>query len=313
MNHTQGLVSVIVPAFNAAPYVTSAVTSALNQTYPDVEIIVVDDASSDETVEAVRALKDDRVRLICHDRNYGPGAARNTGVEAARGRWIAFLDADDQMQRDRLQRLVRAITVAGEGFFVADDEWVCHDEPGVLTGVRRHLAGFKLDFGGREYLDLELRDYQHAGCPHLHALVPAAVVKLNSVRFPTDCHLGEDLEFYCSLFQLGLRLRLLASAGYLYRVTPGSISSDPARVRDLARVYRRLADDSRLGMEERRYFAAREKKLGREEEFLRVVSLVRSCRLGAGLLYATCHPRAVLECLRRVPDVIRRRCCRNAR
>lgn len=122
MRSVRGLVSVIIPTFNSSAYIAETLASVLSQTYAEIEVIVVDDASSDRTVDAVKAFADQRIKLVRHGRNRGPGAARNTGMAAAQGRWVAFVDSDDQMKADRVEKLVAAIADAGEGFFVADDE-----------------------------------------------------------------------------------------------------------------------------------------------------------------------------------------------
>lgn len=97
-------ISVVIPAYNRRQQVQRAIASALAQSLPPHEILVVDDASSDDTPAAVAALADPRLRLLRHDRNRGAGAARNTGVAAATGKWIAFLDSDDEWKPPKLER-----------------------------------------------------------------------------------------------------------------------------------------------------------------------------------------------------------------
>jgi glycosyltransferase involved in cell wall biosynthesis len=94
-------ISVIIPAFNAAAYIQRALESVLRQTRPADEIIVVDDGSTDGTAQAVRSL--DKGILLISQKNAGTGAARNTGIKAASGDWIAFLDADDLWLPEKLQ------------------------------------------------------------------------------------------------------------------------------------------------------------------------------------------------------------------
>ena len=99
----QPLVSAVVPAYNAARTLRAAVESILLQTVGDIEVIVVDDGSEDDTAEVARAIADPRVRLISQA-NLGASAARNAGIHSARGRYIAFLDADDLWLPDKLAR-----------------------------------------------------------------------------------------------------------------------------------------------------------------------------------------------------------------
>lgn len=103
-------VSVIIPCHNSAATVARAVKSVLDQSYPPFEIIVVDDQSSDSTVKVVKDLCewDDRVRLVTHEVNLGGGAARNSGIDAATGDIVAFLDADDIWLPIKLQTQLEA-------------------------------------------------------------------------------------------------------------------------------------------------------------------------------------------------------------
>jgi len=89
------LISVIMPVYNRAKIVTEAISSVLAQSYTDFELIVIDDGSTDGSTAAVKAFEDDRVRLITLPENSGPSAARNTGLDAAKGEIIAYLDSDN--------------------------------------------------------------------------------------------------------------------------------------------------------------------------------------------------------------------------
>lgn len=97
----QALVSVIVPTYNRAKLLEQAIRSVQRQTYERLEIIIVDDASIDNTAALVQTIDDSRIRYIRHDHNRGGAAARNTGIRAARGDYIAFLDDDDQWEPEK--------------------------------------------------------------------------------------------------------------------------------------------------------------------------------------------------------------------
>ncbi|WP_178917291.1 glycosyltransferase family 2 protein [Natronomonas gomsonensis] len=97
------LVSVIIPVYNRAGVLRRAIDSALAQTVEDIEVLVVDDGSTDDTA-AVVGDYDDRVRYLPHDRNRGRSAARNTGIDAATGEYVAFLDSDDRWLPHKLER-----------------------------------------------------------------------------------------------------------------------------------------------------------------------------------------------------------------
>lgn len=102
---TLPLVSVIMPAYNSAEFIGEAITSVLKQTYDRWELIIIDDASVDDTVKVAGEFirSDLRIRLISNKINNGAGAARNKGIEAARGSFIAFLDADDLWLPEKLE------------------------------------------------------------------------------------------------------------------------------------------------------------------------------------------------------------------
>jgi glycosyltransferase involved in cell wall biosynthesis len=112
-------VSVVIPTHNRRRLLGQAVRSALGQVGVEVEVIVVDDGSSDGTADAVASLGDDRVRVIRHRRPLGVAAARNAGAGAARAAWVALLDDDDLWAPDKLKRQLEAASAAEAGWVYA--------------------------------------------------------------------------------------------------------------------------------------------------------------------------------------------------
>ncbi|NPA54191.1 MAG: glycosyltransferase family 2 protein [Aquificae bacterium] len=96
-------VSVVLPTYNRAAYLDRAIRSVLNQSYSDFELIVVDDASKDNTEEVVKSFKDDRIVYIRNPKNLGGAGARNVGIKRAKGEFIAFQDSDDEWLPEKLK------------------------------------------------------------------------------------------------------------------------------------------------------------------------------------------------------------------
>ncbi|MDA3787608.1 MAG: glycosyltransferase family A protein, partial [Desulfobacula sp.] len=117
MKHTR--ISAVIPAYNSANFLSFAINSILKQTQPVDEIIVVDDGSTDETAQVLKHFGN---KIICiYQHNAGPSAARNKGIEYAKGDWVAFLDADDQWVSTKIEKQVRLIEKNPEIVLVAGD------------------------------------------------------------------------------------------------------------------------------------------------------------------------------------------------
>jgi len=106
INSKRPKVTVFIPVYNREQYVGEAIESILAQTFSDLEILLVDDGSTDHSVEKIRSFSDKRIRLVCNEGNLGIPKTRNKGVELARGQYIAMLDSDDRAYPERLEKQV---------------------------------------------------------------------------------------------------------------------------------------------------------------------------------------------------------------
>jgi glycosyltransferase involved in cell wall biosynthesis len=114
------LVSVVIPAYNVSRFIDAAISSVLNQTYKNIEIIVVDDCSTDDTAERITEYGD-KVRFVRHEINQGATAARNTGINVCRGELVAFLDGDDKWAPGKLEIFVDSFSKNPEVLFGFSD------------------------------------------------------------------------------------------------------------------------------------------------------------------------------------------------
>ncbi len=210
-------VTVLIAAYNAADFISRAIASALAQDGVRIELLVVDDASTDATRAVVEALaRDDaRVRLLALPRNGGPSVARNAGLDAARGDWIAVLDADDAFLPGRLAHLA-AIAGDAQADIVADNfryYEVAEDEIGdpalverdatEVIDIRRYVAG------ARPYA-------AEADLGLLKPMFSGAFMARHGLRYPADIRHGEDFLLMFDALRHGARLVLTRRPGYLY-------------------------------------------------------------------------------------------------
>lgn len=113
-------VSVIIPMHNSSKYIEECIGSVLNQSYKNFEVIVVDDNSADNSVSIVENMNNDRIKIIKLDQNVGAATARNTGINAATGKLICFLDSDDYWAFDKLEKQVELIEQNNYEFIYSD-------------------------------------------------------------------------------------------------------------------------------------------------------------------------------------------------
>jgi glycosyltransferase involved in cell wall biosynthesis len=200
-------VSVVVPTYNCADALSRTIESVLAQTLDDFELLIIDDASTDETEAVVTGYDDPRIHFFRHDTNRGGSAARNTGIEHACGRYVAFLDADDEWLPQKLERQVACLGAR-------DDKWIAaycgfdRIRAGRSSGLRRAIATRlggpenTRKEGGAELIDdsLLLNGFSTGGMSTL--LVERAVVDAMG-GFDESFQRRQDWEFRTRLLKRG--------------------------------------------------------------------------------------------------------------
>lgn len=161
-------ISVVIPAYNAEKYITRTIESVLGQTHRADEIIVVDDGSADNTAEVVRAFGD-KVILI-EQENAGASVARNTGIEAAKSKWIAFLDADDEWVAEKLQLQTEHLQRNAELVWTTSNYFNCYCKPEHCRVISDQGQSESL-LSGREYFEDYFDAYKIGTCGHMAAML----------------------------------------------------------------------------------------------------------------------------------------------
>lgn len=109
----EDLVSIIMPSYNTGRFIRESIESVLGQTCQNWELLIVDDGSTDDTLQVIKGVSDPRIRLFCNEKNSGAAVSRNRALREAKGRWIAFLDSDDLWHPEKLERQIRFMKETG--------------------------------------------------------------------------------------------------------------------------------------------------------------------------------------------------------
>ena len=246
-------VSVIIPTYNRAHSVVDAIASVLDQRYGDLELIVVDDGSTDDTASRVGAISDRRLRYV-RGRHGGVSAARNLGAQCAAGELLAFLDSDDLWQRDKLTHEVALLASHPEVDVVFSDLEKRHGDR-VFPSFMRETAVFSRRLGEASYPDglvLDPREVQLCLLEEV-PIKPSALV----LRRPAFDRVGGFDETWTSSEDWEFLLRLARHHRFAYLdralavlfISPDSLHivdqsrGDEAMIRLLARERKRLAGD----------------------------------------------------------------------
>jgi teichuronic acid biosynthesis glycosyltransferase TuaG len=209
-------VSIVMPAFNATRTIENSIRSALSQTFSDLELLVIDDCSTDNTSQIIRkiAFADSRVRLIESEVNSGsPAMPRNIGIKNSRGRYVAFLDSDDSWAFEKLEVQVRFMEMSGAS--ISCTGYTVKNSTGKKIGafIPPQVVGYR-----------ELLSENTLGC----STVMIDLAKISNLRFPVCGH--EDYALWLKLTRGGMQVYALQEMLASYQVASGSVSSNKLKV-----------------------------------------------------------------------------------
>lgn len=267
-------VSVIMPAFNASRTLREAVDSILKQTFPDLELIVCNDASTDKTSAILSNIPDKRLKVLNNDFNMGPGLSRDKSIAFSKGEMIAVVDADDTWVPERLQVLLD-VSKNEPDAMVFDDILECHDTPSGMIPWKT-LRG-KTAFGGNgmDSVDVPVEQFVCLKRLLIKPIIPASFIKKHGVKH-SSLRFAEDTEFFLKLISKGLTLKYVPFPMYHYRITPGSASANQERTSMMLKVLMQSFDDFQNNPARCMAFKRKIEILSREEKYMSFIHCLKN-------------------------------------
>ena len=233
MEFVKDLVSVITPVYNAERFLNNTLQSVINQTYRDIEIVLVDDCSKDGSARIIESFMSEKINIHYHlqDSNKGAGAARNKALELARGQYVAFLDGDDVWLPQKIERQIALMKEKLTGFSYAAIEMI--DENGKQIRSKRCIK--------------EICDYKYL--LHNTIIATSTVVIdraiLGDFRMPLRRG-GQDYATWLMVLRNGEIAHGINDVLCQYRVASGSLSSN--KFKSIKQVWEIQTQDEKVGM-----------------------------------------------------------------
>ena len=228
-------ISIIIPMHNSSKHIEECLESVINQTYQNIEIIVVDDASSDNSLELVKNIKDNIIKILEIKENVGAANCRNKGIEEATGEYICFLDSDDYWVLDKLERQVK---------FMEDNNY---------TFI---YGGYDYYKSGRRKKAKVPKSMNYKQLLKNHAIFTSTVM-LNMCElskediYMPDIRKGQDTATWWKILKKGITAYAITDTIAIYRVGEKSISSN--KVKALDRTWQ-LYKYEKIGLIKRIYY-----------------------------------------------------------
>lgn len=243
------LVSVIIPVYNVASYVQDTIESVAKQTYKNIEIIIVDDCGTDNSMEVVMNYLNSynlQAKIIKHKHNKGQSAARNTGLEASNGDYVYFLDSDDTIVPDCITKHVREIINKKAEFTIA---------PLKMEGYRQaYFSNTVIE--NNPYLSFLKGNFSPSACNRLYS---SNFLKNNKFKF-VEGIIYEDILWMYNVCRNSTKVALVHGDTYIYRVRENSTTTSTITSKNIQSMYiilrtlRQEYSESKIGPDCDKYF-----------------------------------------------------------
>ena len=300
-------VSFVIAAYNAEETLGRAIDSALGQDGVTVEVVIVDDCSTDGTANIAAAYGDPRVRLIKQLSNGGPGRARNAGIIAAGGRWVSVLDSDDSVQPDRARRMIERARITDAQVVVDNLDVVPMNGGPVQRMFTESELAARPELTLADYIDSNVIFQDTFNFGYMKPVFERSYLLQHDLWFDETLRIGEDYILLVSALASGAKCAVEPSAGYIYHIREGSISRvlerhhlDSMLAADTAFLSRFPLNGEAMAAQNRRT-----RSLVEARSFVTLVEEIKSRSFARALLTAIRNPRAVRHL--RMPIAVRMR------
>ncbi len=220
-------VSVIILAYNTEKYVAQAIDSALRQTQENIEVIVVDDGSTDKTLEIVKSFSSRRVKVLANQQNKGQNFCTNLAIKEAQGNWITRLDSDDWYAPDRLEQLLK-IAYSQNIDMIADDIYFIQDGKAVPWSTLLVQSKFKVEdntiISPVSFVEKDVPGIWGLPLGLTKPLIKRDFIIKHDIQNQENILIGGDFWLYLTCLAHGAKFLLVPKPYYFYRSRHGFIS-----------------------------------------------------------------------------------------
>lgn len=234
MSEKTPMISVITPMYNAEKFLGTSIDSVLNQTFTDFELILIDDCSTDKTLDIAKSFSDSRIRILQTEKNLGnPGMARNIGLDAARGEYFYFVDADDAIMKSALETLLKII-IETKSDIVYCSKWFVPDDSNFTKLAGKMSANLQQTSNEPVSDDLMRRIWDELCMHGMHSVLWLCLYHRkvfngeNKIRFPN--FLAEDVFVHFDILFAGHKITKIDKPFYFYRKNPDSLTQSKKNI-----------------------------------------------------------------------------------
>ena len=218
-------VSVLIPVYNARNFLKDSVQSVLNQTFKDFELILLNDASTDDSVEIIKSFSDERIKYYKNDKNLGISGSRNRLLDLAKGEYLAIMDNDDLSMPTRFEKQVEFLDNNPDVGIVGTWGELFNNRPaeGFVNKIKKFITNMGLVWC--HPFEATMKETLRANtCMHSSMMVRASTFKENNIRYNGELTPSEDYDLVRQVLEAGFRVCNLQEVLFKYNLHGGNFS-----------------------------------------------------------------------------------------